>query len=795
MKTKITNTIRDKYLKEVDDIALQMSKYLKNFNKEKFYKVFEFAEKAHEGQFRIDGSPYITHPIAVTKILVSFHADEASIAASLLHDVPEDTERTLEDIAKNFGKTIAFLVEGLTKLSKVHYQHDMQKRQIESLKRLFIHTAKDPRIIVIKLSDRIHNMRTLFNHPKPEKRLRIAKETLEIYVPVAHLIGIEVIKNELELLCFQHIYNEDYKLIENNVDLTLEKNSKAITDTIKHIETQLKKEKPNTLIYRRERNLFSIYKKIASEMNRLEDFENLISIRIILDDISSCYTALGILHNLYKPKPKKFKDYIAVPKKNGYQSLHTTLFGQDGTVLEVQILTNEMLVNADYGIVASYFNSDAKNVKLKNSNDVWWASKIDQISDLAIKENDSFLSELKLDLLHDRIFVFTPKGDVIDLPTEATCIDFAYEIHTEVGHRAINAEIDGKIIPMNTKLHHGDTVNIITSDISKSPNRSWLAFVKTNSAKQKILDYFRKVSTQEKAKMGKYLLQKAMNRAGLGNVTNLSAKKLFLFCEKYKHCSKLHDVFVKIGEGLLNPVDVINFIYPQCKKNKKKRLFFRKKYIKEGVSVTVRITSEDKMGQLVRIMNVFSEFKVDAFKLKATKSYFTDNEFVCYVSVNMEDFNQISTLFENLEEVEGIKKVERVVWKIKFQFILASLVTFLFWASHPFFVHFLTLEWIYAKQNPWASHISLYFGAFMLFFMVFFIKRVAYRAFPEVAETNIFWGITLAMMMFAIFTIIAEIYLFKIQFNLIAGVVLILLSFLYLIYSYISLKKDVDLTI
>ena len=348
---------------DIDAICEDVSKYLVGFDKSKFLKAFQFAEKSHKGQFRKNGDPYIIHPIETVKNLIKLRADEDTLIAALLHDVPEDTGISMDQIQNLFGEKVAFLVDGITKLSKVYYRNDMEERQVESLKKLLIHTAKDPRVILIKLADRLHNMQTLEFVQKNEKIKRISKETLEIYVPIANLLGIQDLKSTLEDLCFKYLYPEDYEKLRSKIMSTFEKYYGVLEKMLETIKKELKKHEIQAKVTGRTKSLFSIYKKIISQNKTVDDINDRIALRIITKKKEDCYTALGIVHDLFTPRPGEFKDYIAVPKVNGYQSIHTTVFGLNGVMTEIQIRTEKMHIESEYGIAAHYFYDKSKSKK------------------------------------------------------------------------------------------------------------------------------------------------------------------------------------------------------------------------------------------------------------------------------------------------------------------------------------------------------------------------------------------------------------------------------------------------
>lgn len=782
------------HLFDVEGLLSDVRRYSSDFQERKFLKALSFAAKAHEGQFRKDGNPYISHPIEIVKILSSLHADEDTLIAALLHDVPEDTQCTLEDIEKRFGKKISFLVDGVTKLSKVYYQHDMAKRQIESLKKLFLHTAKDPRIILIKLADRLHNMRTLSYIDKQEKRERIAKETLEIFVPVAHLLGIEEIKNELEDLCLYYIHPEEYRLIAERVRYAKEKNERILKKTLEKTEKALQLQGIQATVYGRSKNLFSYYKKIFEEKRNIHDIDQIISLRIIVSTIEDCYHTLGILHNLFKPKPGFFKDYIAVPKKNNYQSLHTTVFGVEGFNTEFQIRTHQMHQEAEYGITTLFFQdiTQHKSAHLEKDQRAHWLSEIIEAQQEDLADDlgeEQFITNLKGDISDERIYIFTPKGDIIDLPSSATCIDFAYQLGSHVGNQSLKAEVNGEILPMTSKLHHGDIVTIITSDIPKGPHRSWLAFAKTAQARRCIIEYFKQTSLQEKVNFGRMLLQKELDRTGHGLIEDIPHKKIRLFYQKNSRYKDLEDVYKAIGEGTLSPVKVVSCLYPGPVSGA--HVNRPESSIAEASrnlrSINIKIRGQDSEGQLQRILQVFYDLNIPFTKARAYLPLIQKDTFICRITACVENYNQIATLFENLEQTKGVEKVERTLWQRTATFSASVIATFALWAFHPYILHYMSL-YVVKEWDPIVASILLYVSIFMLFLLVFLLKRLTQRSFPELRETKGFWAVTFALNIFALITLFAEVYFFNLNFNWVHVFGLVLLIFAYLLSEYIYFK-------
>lgn len=444
---------------------------------------YDFAVKAHDGQKRKSGEPYIQHCLHTAFVLVQIKADLAAIIAGLLHDIPEDTEVTLAEIEKNFGKEVASLVEGITKLSKIKYRGIERYR--ESLRKMFLAMAQDLRVILIKFADRLHNLRTLEALPL-EKRQRIARETLEIYAPIAGLLGIWRLKLQMEDICFKHLYPKEYDKLAYKYEVEKKLEHNQYIQKIKDLlGAKLREAKIPFKITSRFKNLYSIYLKLQKKDRKFDEIYDVFALRIIVPDIADCYKTLGIVHSLWRPNPDRFKDYIAVPKPNGYKALHSTVYGPKGNPTEFQIRTKEMDDGAKYGIASHWFykmNGGRGNGSKKQPA---WVKEILHIQKES-KNTSEFIKQIQFDVFNDRIFVFTPKNDVFDLPEGSTPIDFAYYIHSDVGNQAVNAIVNNKIAPLDIELKNGDLVEIITAKKRKGPSRDWLKFVKTATAKNKI---------------------------------------------------------------------------------------------------------------------------------------------------------------------------------------------------------------------------------------------------------------------------------------------------------------------
>lgn len=442
---------------------------------------YEFADHAHAGQKRKSGEPYIEHPLAAAHIVADMSIDPIIVIATLLHDVPEDTAVTLDDIQKNFGEEIAHLVEGITKLGKLKYRG--VERYIENLRKMFVAMAEDVRVMIIKFADRIHNLQTLDALP-PQKQYRVALESLEIYAPIANRLGMAEMKGELEDLSFQYVYPKEYERVKKIREEKLAGKEQLLKD----IQTHAKKELAAAGIrffdiYGRNKRLYSLYQKLLRKDNQTAKIYDLVAIRIIVSTIADCYVTLGILHRLWRPMKGRIKDYISQPKPNGYQSLHTTVFTEEGELIEFQIRTPQMHEEAEYGI-AAHWHYDEHGSRLPKK-DMAWARELAVIQkDILKKLSD--LEEMKVDFLQTRIFVLTPKGDVIDLPEGATPVDFAYHIHTDIGNKCSGALINDKMVSLDTSLKNGDVVEIILDRNRKGPNADWLKFVKTHTARTHI---------------------------------------------------------------------------------------------------------------------------------------------------------------------------------------------------------------------------------------------------------------------------------------------------------------------
>lgn len=474
-------------------------------------KAYNLAEEAHKDQRRVSGEPYILHPLAVAQILADMKIDTTTITASLLHDVVEDTSYTLEDIKKMFGKEVAFLVDGVTKLSRFNYR-TKEDQQLNSMRKMFLAMAKDVRVVVIKLADRLHNMRTL-RYMRSDKQKRIAQETLEIFAPLAHRLGIFNIKWELEDLSFRYLEPDKYYDLVDQMKQKRHVREEIVNEAIDVLKKALDDAHIHCEINGRPKHFYSIYKKMKKDNRDLSQVYDLFAIRVIVDDVKDCYGVLGIVHSLWKPLPYRFKDYIAMPKPNNYQSLHTTVIGTRGQPVEIQIRTWEMHRIAEYGVAAHWRYKEGNQTANKDAFDekMGWLRNLLEWQDTSNPKE--FVNALKLDAFSDEVFVFSPRGDVIDLPQGSIPIDFAYRIHTDVGHRCVGAKINGKIVPLDYKLKNGDIVEIITSKVGK-PSLDWLNIVGSSESRSKIRSWFKKENREENIAKGLDALERECKRLG-----------------------------------------------------------------------------------------------------------------------------------------------------------------------------------------------------------------------------------------------------------------------------------------
>ena len=514
-------------------------------------RAYLMAEEAHRGQMRKSGDPFITHPLGVALIVAQLGLDETSIMAALLHDAVEDTELTLVEVEQTMGFDVASLIDGLTKLDKIRFRSAEQSRA-ENIRKMIIATARDIRVLLIKLADRLHNMRTLAPL-RPEKREVISIETIEVYAPLAHRLGMYAIKWELEDLAFATMHPKRFEEISSLVQQREPQREILLEEVTKDVERKLREVKIKSEVSGRPKHLYSIYQKHMVRGKQFDEIFDLMGIRVVVDNVKDCYGALGAIHTLFTPLPGRFKDYIAMPKFNMYQSLHTTVMGSTGRPIEIQIRTHEMHRAAEFGIAAHWLYKEQQKGKVREEEIAW----LQRVMDWQRESSDprEFMESLKIDLYSDEVFVFTPKGDVIDLSRGATPLDFAYTIHTEVGHRTVGARVNGKLVALNHELQSGDSVDIITSKGPAQPTRDWLGIVRTPRARNKIRQWFARERREDALAQGREALVQAMRKQGLP-VEKISKGQVLETVADELHYADLDSMHVAIGEGRLSTQSV-----------------------------------------------------------------------------------------------------------------------------------------------------------------------------------------------------------------------------------------------
>lgn len=643
----------------IQDIISKKKEISRKVDTKLIMKAFYLANEKHKDQKRGSGEPYIIHPLQVAYTLASIGLDSQTICAALLHDIVEDTDVTNEDLVKEFGQEIADMVAGVTKLSNIQFA-SVEETQVENYRRMFLAMGKDIRVILIKLADRLHNMRTLKYISRP-RQIANAKETMDLYAPLANRLGLYAIKAELEDLSFKYLYPDEYYELVEGINKKKDERLQFIEKIMEDIRKELKKSRIDAEVTGRAKHLYSIYKKMQRDNSTLDQIYDLFAMRIIVNSVKDCYAALGVVHEMYNPMPGRFKDYIAVPKSNMYQSIHTTLLGEKGTPFEVQIRTWDMHKVAEYGIAAHWAYKEAnflgrgkKNVIVTEDKLAWLRETIESQQEL--QDAEQFMENLKRELFEDEVYVFTPKGLIKALPKDSTPIDFAYSIHAEIGNHMTGCKINSKMMPIITPLKSGDIVEIITSDNSRGPSLDWLKFVKSAAAKNKINSWFKKEKKTENIEKGKDSIDKELKRIGVSHSELFKAEYIDKMLERYKY-KNLDEMYAAVGFGANSAGKVIARMLIE----------YRKEHKEEDIEEKIEELAKAKKAKQVKASDQGVIVKgIDNCLVKLSKccNPLPGDEIIGYitkgrgVSVHRKDCINVEELFKEANRIIEVSWIE-----------------------------------------------------------------------------------------------------------------------------------------
>ncbi|MFT7183828.1 MAG: guanosine-3',5'-bis(diphosphate) 3'-pyrophosphohydrolase [Oceanicoccus sp.] len=771
---------------------------------ERIQRAFDFARKAHDGQFRMSGEPYICHPVETAKILAQLGVDEDTLITGLLHDVPEDTKYTVNDVEKRFGKKVAQLVDALTKLSKVHYKHSMDERQIRSLRKMFLETANDVRVVVVKLADRLHNMQTL-RYLRPDKQQRIARETLKIYAPLANLFGIYQVRRQLEDICFKILQPEEHSRIEAFIQDHEKKRSHFIQDTIQVLKKNFKKAEIDVEITGRPKHYYSIYQKMIRDDRQLSDIYDYFALRILTNSREDCYRAIDVIHQTFKPKPKRFKDYIAVPKVNGYQSLHTAVVGLKGRPTEIQIRTQEMHFEAEYGAAA--------HLLYKNELSEFVSNSVDLLK--KYRNPGNFIRSLEEDILQDRIYVFTSEGNVINLPEGATCLDYMFSMDFPVGKKTCRAVVNGQAYSLVGQLQSGDHVDVLVSDEKiKGPERWWLSHVRTTLAKKKLRDHFSHKSFEQRVELGRELLQQELDHEQQALIHQLSSSQLNLAIKDYEK-DDFASVLADIGGGTLLAKDVYKTMFPDItiplsslalrkigklisKMDLAQR--FNIGHRSEKYRIRIRIDVYDRVGLIQEIAKPCYQLNIpilryigrghdttsDPMKRLPSGVRIPMNEDhigQTLIEVHIENHEELIALFDRLEKIPGVVRIQRVFRRKQIYFFFMLTITSSYVVGHPFLL-------MYLKAKDYSSEVGFFtmiYGAIAgVFLMLLLLRSMGNKTFPHFEETKLFWPFTFGLTIALIITQFVNDHVFDLHLHTPFLIALSVIGLVFLLLSYRS---------